>query len=631
MHALSKRLIVAERLTLAVLMCGVISLALSDFVSPVYWSLLMLVSMFRLLRGPGFSLSEMQASAIGWVGFIWVGIELILGRAWIVAFTDFLLILAMAVAIEVPTPRNHLHRMLVGMFLVLGAAVLTDSVLYILPLAAFVWFVWRAAQCLYGMNVSGGELPMTDWRNEIRLMPWIGLLVLLMFITFPRFDFQTYLKPTQPKKVTSGFTNEVNLGDFARELNPTVMMRVEPVKMSAIEFQRLMMGRYWRGTALSIYSGNGWQQAPVKTVRYWKRGDHARLSSQKGQEIALYREASDHPYVMLPDGVVSVEMITESMNMDASGSFQFSHAPTRRIRMLMKVGKQRGGVPNMAPPTDADLDIAHVSEAVSNWAEGTVIDAVSTEQRIAMLVGEMQGWSYDLNAAIDAERPVESFLNNRRGHCELYATLLALSLRSQRIPARVVNGYFGGEWNEVGGFYLIRQQHAHSWVEAWVDGEWHRYDSTPASRWSLTGVRFPAVDELWESIKLSWYRYILEFQNSDRGELFQNLIELVKRYLLAIAATLFMLVFLWFLIKQRQQRRLLMQGRWPVVDRWLEKHGVNRQPHQTLQFISKPEGVGSSEWYNFIVAWEQQRYGSAASWSRRDIRRHLRALSQDHC
>ena len=195
----------AERLTLAVLITGVVSLALSDFVSPFYWSAVMLLSMFRLIRGPVFALSEMQASFVGWAGFIWVAVELTLGRAWVVAFTDFLLILAMAVVIEAPTPRNHLHRMLVGMFLVLGAAVLTDSVLYILPLALFVWVVWRASQCLYGMSVSGGELPMPGWRREIRLMPWIGLLVLVVFVMLPRFDFQTYLKPTQPKKVTSGF------------------------------------------------------------------------------------------------------------------------------------------------------------------------------------------------------------------------------------------------------------------------------------------------------------------------------------------------------------------------------------------------------------------------------------------
>ena len=259
----------------------------------------------------------------------------------------------------------------------------------------------------------------------------------------------------------------------------------------------------------------------------------AHFSDKRGQEIALYREASDHPYIMLPEGALGVVRASEAMKMDAAGSLRFVRAPARRIRMLMEVDTRRRLLPDMAPPTAAEMDMSRVPDAVARWARVTASGSSSPRQLVQMLVNEMQGWSYDLNAAIDAGRPVESFLNNRRGHCELYATLLALSLRSQDVPARVVNGYFGGEWNEVGGFYLIRQQHAHSWVEAWVDGSWQRYDSTPSSRWQLTGIYFPAIDEVWESVKLTWYRYVLEFQDSDRGELFQKLLVLLKRYLVS--------------------------------------------------------------------------------------------------
>lgn len=632
MQLFTPRLIMAERLTLAVLITGVVALALSDFVSPFYWSAVMLLSMLRLIRGPVFALSEMQASFVGWVGFVWVAIELALGRAWVVAFTDFLLILAMAVVIEAPTPRNHLHRMLVGMFLVLGAAVLTDSVLYILPLAIFVWVVWRASQCLYGMSVSGGELPMPEWRREIRLMPWIGLLVLAIFIMLPRFDFQTYLKPTQPKKVTSGFGSEVNLGEFARVLDPTVMMRVEPVNMDSNAFQRLMMGRYWRGTALSIYNGRGWRRHSAENVRFWQRGMSAYFSDRRGQEIALYREASDHPYIMLPEGVLGVVRASEMMKMDAAGVLRFVRAPARRIRMLMEVEVRRRLLPDMAPPTAAEMEISRIPDAVARWARVTVSGSSSPRQLVQMLVDEMQGWSYDLNAPIDADRPVESFLNNRRGHCELYATLLALSLRSQEVPARIVNGYFGGEWNKIGGFFLIRQQHAHSWVEAFVDGNWQRYDSTPSSRWQLTGVYFPAIDEVWESVKLTWYRYVLEFQDSDREELFQKMVVLLKRYLVSTVVLLLLSAIVWFFLRQKLQRGEFRRRReWPVLDRWLERHGVTRPLHQPLRVVSTPDGVGRAAWFAFVAAWERQLYGSGSSWSRREIRRHLRALSKNRC
>jgi len=458
-------------------------------------------------------------------------------------------------------------------------------------------------------------------------MPWVGLLVLAIFIMLPRFDFQTYLKPTQPKKVTSGFGSEVNLGDFARELDPAVMMRVESVRMNVGTFRRLMAGRYWRGTALNVYNGRGWQRPSTGDVRFWQRGSQVQFSDIKGEQIALYREASDHPFIMLPEGALGVVRASEAMKMDTAGSLRFVRSPARRIRMLMEVEARRRLLDDMVPPTATELDISRIPDAITTWARQTVSGALSSRQRVQKLVDEMKGWSYDLNAPIDTSRPVESFLNGKSGHCELYATLLALSLRSQLIPARVVNGYFGGEWNEVGGFYLIRQQHAHSWVEAWIDGNWQRYDSTPASRWQLTGVYFPAMDEVWESIKLSWYRYVLEFQDSDRGELLQKAIGMLKRYLVPVMVFLFVIAVGWLLLRQIVRGRALRRREWPVLDQWLERHGVKRTLHQPLRSVPTPEDIDFVAWNTFVIAWERQTYGECTPWSRWEIRRHLRALS----
>jgi transglutaminase-like putative cysteine protease len=66
--------------------------------------------------------------------------------------------------------------------------------------------------------------------------------------------------------------------------------------------------------------------------------------------------------------------------------------------------------------------------------------------------------------------PVEDFIkNNPRGHCEYFASALALMLRTQGIPSRIVVGFKGGDYNQVGSFYQVRQLHAHAWVEAYLD------------------------------------------------------------------------------------------------------------------------------------------------------------------
>ncbi|MFO0956157.1 MAG: DUF3488 and transglutaminase-like domain-containing protein [Isosphaeraceae bacterium] len=83
--------------------------------------------------------------------------------------------------------------------------------------------------------------------------------------------------------------------------------------------------------------------------------------------------------------------------------------------------------------------------------------------------------------------PVIEFLTiGRKGHCEYFASALALMLRAADVPTRVVNGFKGGDWNELAGTLIVRQKHAHSWVEALVEGPegrpvWITLDPSPAA------------------------------------------------------------------------------------------------------------------------------------------------------
>lgn len=73
---------------------------------------------------------------------------------------------------------------------------------------------------------------------------------------------------------------------------------------------------------------------------------------------------------------------------------------------------------------------------------------------------------------------MEEFLfRSKKGHCELFASTFALLLRMTGVPSRLVGGYLGGEYNDIGGYYLITEERAHVWVEAWLEGSgWIRID-----------------------------------------------------------------------------------------------------------------------------------------------------------
>lgn len=70
----------------------------------------------------------------------------------------------------------------------------------------------------------------------------------------------------------------------------------------------------------------------------------------------------------------------------------------------------------------------------------------------------------------------------QRGYCDYFASAMALMLRSQDVPARIVSGYAGGQFNAEKGIYEVRQNVAHTWVEAYFPGYgWQRFEPTPAS------------------------------------------------------------------------------------------------------------------------------------------------------
>jgi transglutaminase-like putative cysteine protease len=77
---------------------------------------------------------------------------------------------------------------------------------------------------------------------------------------------------------------------------------------------------------------------------------------------------------------------------------------------------------------------------------------------------------------------VDDFLfNTRRGFCGHFASSFTMLMRAAGIPARVVGGYQGGEWNPIGGYLIVRQSHAHAWSEVWLAGRgWVRVDPTAA-------------------------------------------------------------------------------------------------------------------------------------------------------
>lgn len=147
---------------------------------------------------------------------------------------------------------------------------------------------------------------------------------------------------------------------------------------------------------------------------------------------------------------------------------------------------------------------------------------------VVQWLGKTHRYSLDVRRSRNDVDPVEDFLFHRpSGNCEYFASAAALLLRAAQVPTRYVNGFLGGEWNAVGQHVTVRQNRAHSWVEAYL-GElgWMRVDATPSAR---ATARMGRLRQLIDSVEFFWNRWVLRY---DLGQQ----IEIVRRLLRSLDA-----------------------------------------------------------------------------------------------
>ena len=154
--------------------------------------------------------------------------------------------------------------------------------------------------------------------------------------------------------------------------------------------------------------------------------------------------------------------------------------------------------------------------------------------------------------------PVEDFVRNHRsGNCEYFATALTLMLRTQGIPARMVVGFKGADWNPLGRFYQVRQLHAHTWVEAYlVDipesdpayqgpsyryGYWLRLDPTPSATAGTAfddGSVLSSIADLGDYLESLWKTYVVGLNaEQQKASIYQPFADRAKRLFDQLAFT----------------------------------------------------------------------------------------------
>jgi transglutaminase-like putative cysteine protease len=162
--------------------------------------------------------------------------------------------------------------------------------------------------------------------------------------------------------------------------------------------------------------------------------------------------------------------------------------------------------------------------------------AGSDEEYISDLLAFFRnnGFEYTLTPPLLDLDSVDDFLfNTKRGFCGHYASAFVMMMRAANVPARLVTGYQGGEWNPVGQYWLVRQSDAHAWAEVWLEGKgWTRVDPTAVVAperlrrgiFDLIPSSLPATERLmretawlvslrqrWDALNNWWNQRVLRF------------------------------------------------------------------------------------------------------------------------
>jgi transglutaminase-like putative cysteine protease len=444
--------------------------------------------------------------------------------------------------LEATRPRDFAFPIGAALFLLL-AACLDAQALWRLPLYAFaLWLCCAALLALArgpGASVDAGAVSMHASLRESGRMLLLALpLALLLFLLFPRLPGAFWALPEDSDAVT-GLSNEMDPGSIAElSLLDDAAMRVRfdgPAPPRA--------DRYWRGPVLHDFDGRVWRARP----RFFARRPPLEFSGTSYRYSVALEPGSLEvlPALELPEGALPpFALLTADYQvvMPRPPSRVMHYSLSSRIR-------HHSAEPLSALVRRVDLALPRARNPRSvALAQRLRTGAANDRAFIAAVLDRFRngGFVYTLEPQRLGAQPVDEFLfDTRSGFCGHYASAFVMLMRAAGIPAHVVTGYQGGDWNPIGGYYLVRQSHAHAWAEIWQEGSgWVRVDPTavvaparlegaaidllPGAERSGTRLllRLPWVNSLlqgWDALDSWWQRDIVGFNLERQLDLLDRL------------------------------------------------------------------------------------------------------------
>lgn len=439
-------------------------------------------------------------------------------------------------------------------------------------------------------------------------------LAIALFVLFPRVPGPLWGLPADAGAARSGIADTMSPGDISKL-----------IQSDAVAFRVVFRGPpppprqlYWRGPVLSYFDGRRWS-APFRGDDYFRLFDpvtrlnafeqpHAEVTgSPVPYELALEPHRQNWLFALdLPDPrrlppetqltgyhqLLARQLVKEKMR------FELVSHPDYRLDPDLSEQWQRSArrLPAARNPRAQAL--------ARQWRADGLGDAQVVDRALRLFT--TQEFVYTLEPPTLGEDMVDEFLfETRRGFCEHYASAFTVLMRAAGIPARVVVGYQGGEYNELGGYWVVRQADAHAWSEVWFAGRgWVRVDPTAAvapnrvesgvaealasselpgflRRRGLSAFDYARLraSTAWDYVNVAWDRWMIGFNPESQLELLARFgLGDWQRMILALTVAITALMGLVGLLALRQARVAVPKDEalrlWRAATRLLARQGL---------------------------------------------------------
>jgi protein-glutamine gamma-glutamyltransferase len=486
-------------------------------------------------------ISERWTAPLTIAYFVFYGVDyFLLSRGFLAATVHLVLFAVVVRSFSLRRDRDHTMLAILAFLMVLASAVLTVDSVFLFFFAGFM-VTAVATFILMEMQRSGRNARFQARHSSdahehrhlafslARVTPALVVMILVgaaaVFFLLPRVSAGYLGGYSFGTDFSTGFSDRVQLGRIGQiQQSNSVVMH--------IQIDGDPHGRYalhWRGVALTNFDGREWSSAPKQSSLLQDAYGGFPVAPQaapgKSSHLIHYRVLMEPigtnvfflaPWARRISGAYrSVQIDTDGalFDLDSERAVSLYEADsdisTPSAEQLRTAGDH---LPRFAPiylqvPLALDPRIPQLAVQASGSAANSYDKAVALEQYLKT----HYGYTLQLPRSPVAD-PLANFLFERKqGHCEYFASSMAMMLRTLRIPSRVVNGFVSDEFNDVTGNYVVRARNAHAWVEAYFPGfGWVTFDPTPDSGsgapqgWGRVMLYLDAASSFWREWVISY-------------------------------------------------------------------------------------------------------------------------------